>query len=169
MEIKNGSILEMPYESEYYDLVCAFDVVEHVEDDATAIQELFRVCKPGGKILVTVPAFMSLWSTHDIVNQHFRRYTKKQLLSLFRENKGNIIRATYFNSLMFIPIWIIRRLQFIVNGTKKVSDLKPDNNWTQGGILSKILYCIFDLDRIMLKKMDLPIGVSFMVAWQKMK
>lgn len=167
LNIKNGSILELPYEDEQFDLVCAFDVVEHVAYDAKAIEELFRVCKPGGKIFVTVPAFMSLWSTHDIVNQHFRRYTKKELLQHFRNNHGRLLRSTYFNSIMFIPVWIVRRLQYILNGNKTPSDLKPDNNWTKGGLLSNLLYKIFDIDRYLLRSFDLPIGVSLMVAWEK--
>lgn len=167
MNIKHGSILELPYENEEFDLVCAFDVVEHVDDDKSAVKELFRVCKPGGHILVTVPAFMSLWSTHDIVNQHFRRYTKQSILSLFSQNEGVKIRSTYFNFLMFLPVWMIRRLQFLIGGKKRTADLKPDNSWTGGSILSRLLYFIFDIDRFLLKKIDLPIGVSFMLVWKK--
>lgn len=167
MDIVNGSILDLPYADASFDLVCAFDVVEHVDDHQKAIQELRRVCKPGGKIFITVPAFMSLWSTHDLVNQHFRRYTKDQLLELFPTAAGRCIRKTYFNSLLFIPVWMVRRIQYLLFRSKKQEELKPDNEWSGGGLISKILYTIFDIDRFLLRKMDLPFGVSFMFIWEK--
>jgi ubiquinone/menaquinone biosynthesis C-methylase UbiE len=69
IEVIEGSILELPFEDNYFDFVCAFDVVEHVENDKKAISEMKRVCKQKGKICITVPAFQSLWSHHDEINQ----------------------------------------------------------------------------------------------------
>ncbi|HMP94273.1 MAG TPA: class I SAM-dependent methyltransferase, partial [Phnomibacter sp.] len=62
IEVIQGSVLELPYESNQYDVVCAFDVIEHVDDHALAVTQLQRVCKPGGLVLISVPALMSLWS-----------------------------------------------------------------------------------------------------------
>jgi ubiquinone/menaquinone biosynthesis C-methylase UbiE len=84
MDFINGSITELPFDDNKFDLVCAFDVVEHVEEDALAIRELHRVCKPGGYTFTTVPTFRFMWSEHDEINEHVRRYTMKSYLALFK-------------------------------------------------------------------------------------
>jgi ubiquinone/menaquinone biosynthesis C-methylase UbiE len=73
---------ELPFKDEEFDLICAFDVIEHVEDDLLGIREMKRVCKNEGLMVLTVPAYMFLWSHHDEVNQHYRRYTLKNLKNL---------------------------------------------------------------------------------------
>ncbi len=66
---------EIPYSDEAYDLVCAFDVLEHVEEDGKAVAALARKLKPGGVLLCTAPANQWMWSQHDVINQHYRRYS----------------------------------------------------------------------------------------------
>ena len=166
MKIDQGSITELPYPDNAYDCVCAFDVVEHVEDHQTAISELFRVCKPGGKIFITVPAFMSLWSNHDVVNHHFRRYRKQQMLDLFSANGGRLLRTTYFNFFLFMPIFMVRSVQRIFS-RKKQEELKPDNDMIESGLINAIFQSIFSFERSLLKKMNFPFGVSMMVVWEK--
>lgn len=166
MKIDHGSITSLPYADHSFDCVCAFDVVEHVEDHAFAISNMFRVCKPGGKIFITVPAFMSLWSTHDLVNHHFRRYKKKQLLALFETHGGRMIRTTYFNFLLFIPIYLIRVLQRIFIRTKQ-DQLKPDNEMIESGIVNAIFHAIFSIERKLLNRFNFPFGVSLLVIWEK--
>src|SRR5690606_6783902 len=100
LEIIQGSVLELPFADNSFDLVCAFDIIEHVENDQKAVEEMLRVLKPGGSICVTVPAFMSLWTKHDDINLHFRRYRKEGLESLFNKAKGGIGQCFYFNSFL---------------------------------------------------------------------
>jgi SAM-dependent methyltransferase len=110
LKIIHGSITELDFENNSFDLVCAFDVVEHVEDDALAVAEMKRVLKPNGIMLLTVPAFMDLWSHHDEINHHFRRYTIPELKKHFPEKQENIIFKSYFNTWLFIPIYAFRKL-----------------------------------------------------------
>lgn len=166
LKIDQGSITELPYYDDSFDCVCAFDVVEHVEDHQKALIELFRVCKPGGKIFITVPAFMSLWSNHDVVNHHFRRYRKQQMLDLFSANGGRLLRTTYFNFFLFIPIFLVRSLQRIFF-RKKQEELKPDNDMIESGLINTIFQSIFSFERSLVKKMNFPFGVSLMVVWEK--
>lgn len=166
MTIDQGSITELPYEDQSFDCVCAFDVVEHVEDHELALSNLFRVCKPGGKIFITVPAFMSLWSSHDVVNHHFRRYRQKPMLGLFSANGGRLLRSTYFNFLLFIPIFVIRSVQRIFS-RKNSEQLKPDNERFESGTLNALFFSIFSLERKLLDKFNLPFGVSLLVLWEK--
>lgn len=166
MKIDHGSITSLPYEDNLFNCVCAFDVVEHVEEHELAIKELFRVCKPGGKIFITVPAFMSLWSSHDEVNHHFRRYRKEELFMLFKKQGGRRIRSTYFNFLLFPPIFLVRILQRILVSKAK-EELKPDNEIFNSGLINRILGTIFSFERLWLKKFNFPYGVSLLLIWKK--
>lgn len=166
MKIDQGSITELPYPDDAFDFVCAFDVVEHVEDHQKAISELVRVCKAGGKIFITVPAFMSLWSNHDVVNHHFRRYRKDQILNLFIPNGGRLIRTTYFNFFLFIPIFLVRSLQRMFTRKNQI-ELKPDNDMIESGFINAVFQSIFSFERSLLKKINFPFGVSLLVMWEK--
>ena len=163
LDVIQGSITALPYPNGSFDLVCAFDVVEHVEDDQRAVSELIRVCKPGGYVIVTVPAFMSLWSDHDVVNAHFRRYRKGQLRALFTE--GTAVRSTFFNTLLFPPIWLARRLGRLLK--RPDTPPKPDNEWMQHPLTDKLFGSIFSIERPLLRKVNLPFGVSLAVVWRK--
>src|SRR5690349_10626901 len=96
-----GSITEVPIESGSIDLVTAFDIIEHVEDDGAAFAELARVCRPGGYALVTVPALQFLWGNQDVVSQHQRRYTRAQLEAHVRSAGFVPRRLSYFNAILF--------------------------------------------------------------------
>jgi SAM-dependent methyltransferase len=165
LDIVQGSITELPFENDSFDLVCAFDVIEHVEDDRLAVSELMRVCKPGGIVFVTVPAFMSLWSAHDEINLHYRRYRKKGLQALF--SGGRIMRTTYFNTLLFPLIWMARTLGNMVGRTGKVT--KPDNEWMQSRLTDLLFGFIFSMERPLIQNINLPFGVSLAVLWEKDK
>ena len=91
--------LELPDES--FDLVTALDVIEHIDADARATGELIRVTKPGGHVLITVPAYPSLWSEHDEVNCHVRRYRAEQLRALVIGHGCTIRRFSYMNTALF--------------------------------------------------------------------
>ena len=163
LDVIQGSITALPYADASFDLVCAFDVVEHVSDDKLAVSELMRVCKPGGLVFVTVPAFMSLWSEHDEVNFHYRRYRKNQLIGMF--SNGKLHRSTYFNTLLFPPIWVARRLGRLMK--RKHSAPKPDNEWMQHPFTDKLFGAIFSLERLLLCLINQPFGVSLAVIWKK--
>src|SRR6201994_1166732 len=78
-EVIEGSVLEMPFDPGSFDLAASLDVIEHLDDDLAALRELRRVVAPGGTLLITVPAYQWLWSGHDEINHHFRRYTRRSL------------------------------------------------------------------------------------------
>ncbi len=169
MKVINGSIVELPFADNSFDLVCAFDVIEHVEDDILALAEMKRVCKPNGLVTVTVPAFMLLWSHHDIVNQHFRRYTKNNLQQLFTSNNLTYSVATYYNSILFLPIFMFRLFTKIIpqkwirKGAGSDATLGSEN-----GFVNKVMYQIFNIELTLLKGMKFPLGVSiFMSATKK--
>jgi SAM-dependent methyltransferase len=108
-EVVAGSILEMPFAESSFDFAVSLDVIEHLEDDLAALRELRRTIAPGGALLVTVPAYQWLWSGHDQINHHHRRYTRRSLQRVAEQAGWKQTRTTYFNSLL-LPIAVILRL-----------------------------------------------------------
>ena len=107
-EVIEGSVLEMPFADDSFDLAVSLDVIEHLEDDLGALRELRRVVAPGGSLLVTVPAYQWLWSGHDEINHHHRRYTRRSLQRVAEQAGWEQTRTTYFNSLL-LPVAILLR------------------------------------------------------------
>jgi len=168
LDIINGSILALPFPDDSFDLVCAFDVIEHVENDLLAISEMKRVCKKGGMLTVTVPAFMSLWSHHDIVNQHYRRYTQTNLIKLFTANELNYNKLTYYNTLLFIPIYIFRVLSKLVPEKWIRSGAGSDATITsENGLFNTLMEKVFSLELYLLKFLKFPFGVSIYLSSKK--
>jgi SAM-dependent methyltransferase len=108
-EVVAGSVLEMPFADDSFDLAVSLDVIEHLEDDLAALRELRRAIAPGGALLVTVPAYQWLWSGHDEINHHHRRYTRRSLQQVAEQAGWKQTRTTYFNSLL-LPVAILLRV-----------------------------------------------------------
>jgi len=107
-EVVEGSVLEMPFPDASFDLAVSLDVIEHLEDDVAALRELRRTVAPGGALLVTVPAYKWLWSGHDVINHHYRRYTRRSMQRVAEQAGWRQARTTYFNSLL-LPVAILLR------------------------------------------------------------
>lgn len=170
--VLNASITELPFEADAFDLVCAFDVIEHVEDHQLAVNEMYRVCKPGGHVYVTVPAYMSLWSKHDVINHHVRRYTRKNLTALFTELRGRKITSTYFNSLLFPPIYLFRVISTLIRPPRAAEQESSDFDVIQsksiaGKLINAILGGIFSIEVVLLKFLRFPAGVSILFLFRK--
>ncbi|MGD2080511.1 MAG: class I SAM-dependent methyltransferase [Nitrospirota bacterium] len=105
-EKKVGDASELDYPEGFFDVVVAFDLLEHVEEDAKAVGEIYRVLKPGGKFLFTVPAFNFLFSEHDRRLGHFRRYSKKSLSQLLGDFDS--VKMGYWMSTLFFPLAVQR-------------------------------------------------------------
>ncbi|HEV8507042.1 MAG TPA: class I SAM-dependent methyltransferase [Chitinophagaceae bacterium] len=165
----HGSITSLPFEDGQFDLVCAFDVVEHVEEDKLAISELHRVCKPGGYVFTTVPTFKFLWSEHDVVNEHKRRYTMRNYLSLFDKSISKIRFKSFFNFFLFPPIALFRVVSSALKSNNSKKPATSDNSKLSDTGVSKILYRIFRSETGLLKRgIKLPVGVSLMVISKKL-
>jgi len=166
-QVVEASVITMPFENNSFDVVCAFDVIEHVDNDAAAMNELQRVCKTGGVVCVTVPAFPLLWSSHDIANGHVRRYTKNSLLTL-AEFFPQLLNAEirYFNSLLFLPILVARKFSAIF----KKDAVKGQSDFTfykTPRILNALFKLIFSAEPLLLPFISFPVGVSMIGVWKK--
>jgi SAM-dependent methyltransferase len=103
-----AAVEELPFADATFDLVTCLDVIEHTPDDEITLAELLRVTRPGGRLLVTVPAYPALWSSHDEANQHYRRYTRGSLLSAAVAAGWRLQRDSYFNSALLAPAALVR-------------------------------------------------------------
>lgn len=167
IKVTKADITQLPFEDDSFDLVCGFDVLEHVEAHDSALKELHRVCKVDGHICITVPAFQQLWSHHDEVNGHFRRYRMGELNSLIQKCIAVQLKAwTYFNTILFIPILLTRKFQR--KPTARIEKQQSDfETYQKGSIINKILYNLFSLELGLLKYWRLPFGVSLFCFLQK--
>ncbi len=136
-----------------YDMIALLDVLEHIEDDGASLQSLKRRLKPGGKILLTVPANPWMWSAHDVAHHHHRRYTKASLARVAREAGLKIEILSPFNSLLF-PIAAAARLAGKLMGKKTSDDQMPS------APINVALTKIFGLERHLVGRVPMPPGVS---------
>ena len=145
-----------------YEVVCCFDVIEHVEDDLDAIAALKQLVKPaGGVLVVTVPAYQWMWSSHDVANQHFRRYTIRRVRYLMESVGFKVCYSSYFNTLLFPLAVLSKSLEWInVKKTKKTEwAVKMPRSW-----INNLLQWIFGLERYWAGKISIPFGLSIVVV-----
>ncbi|MBA3897367.1 MAG: class I SAM-dependent methyltransferase [Sphingomonadaceae bacterium] len=136
-----------------YDLVAVLDVIEHVEDDRAALKAIAARLKPGGRILVTVPQFMFLWSGHDVANHHFRRYSKATLRHAIDEAGLKVELLQSFNSLLF-PLAVASRVAARMTGREGSDDTPPPRP------VNALFQAIFALERFLVGRAPMPPGVS---------
>jgi SAM-dependent methyltransferase len=145
----------------HYDLVGAFDVIEHIDDDKAALASIASRLKPGGKLVMTVPAHQWMWSAHDVVNHHKRRYSKSALKQLIAASPLRLDALGYFNSLLF-PVAVAERLSSKIRG-KDEADLS-----VPPGPINAALEGVFAVERHLVGRLPLPPGLSlFAVASAK--
>jgi len=107
-DVAIGRLEQLPWPDATFDLITSLDVIEHTPDDREALAELRRVCRPGGWLLVTVPAHQALWSGHDEANHHYRRYSRSMLRSAAAGAGWSVTRITSFNSVLLAPAAAVR-------------------------------------------------------------
>lgn len=166
--LANGSTL--PFANESFDVVSAQEVLEHIEDDASALREWSRVLKQNGVLFLTCPAYQWMWGPADKFALHFRRYTASRLKKVVADNGYDIVKASYFNTLLFPGIATIRlaRKPFINLDTMSVMDMEKAFDFNIGPqFLNGILAWIFGLERYLLRWFYLPFGVSIILLARK--
>jgi len=153
---------ELAFDDETFDILVASDILEHTKDDSKTLKEWGRVLKPGGFLILFVPMFPEMWSMHDEVNHHYRRYTKKGLLSLLRR-EFVIERSSYWNTCLFFPVGAMRVLQRAVPFNFK----KRDQLYPVPSFVNQLLFRLLQVENLVLTKINLPIGISTFTILQK--
>ncbi len=162
-EVRRGWLPEnFPYLDQKFDAIICLDVIEHINDDQKSLRILKDHLSDDGIMIITVPALQLLWSKWDDLNHHKRRYSKKQLEQVILNAGLKIDRITYYNSLLFLPVFLIRIIKNIIKSDSEKSDTDLPNS-----ILNWILEKIFSFEKWLLHVISFPIGVSLIAVVRK--
>lgn len=157
---------KLPFPDRSFDVTCAFDLLEHIEDDLSFLNEIKRVTQTHGKILLIVPAHPQLWSEHDVALHHKRRYTRKQFELLIRNADLTCSRMTYFNSLLF-PVALAYRTFKNLLPKKNSSTVRSEFFIELPSLVNATLLKLFEMEGAILPKRDIPFGLSLLAVCQK--
>lgn len=163
LSVFTGTIenLPVPIREQQFDVITLFDVLEHIEDDLAALDIIAARFKKGGRLAMTVPAYQWMWGQQDVVNLHFRRYTLGELQRKLIAKGFRITRATYFNTLLFPPIALVRLLARLKPGKSEAA--RSDFEYNTGAI-NELLFHIFAAEASLTQYISFPFGVSIFVV-----
>jgi SAM-dependent methyltransferase len=145
----------IPIASRAIDAVLAFDVIEHLDDDRAGLREIERVLRPGGALVLNVPAFPSLWSGKDTANHHYRRYTKSSLRAALADSGFTVARLTFTNAALFLPIWLWRQIERRAKRPWNPRAEFHPRPWVNAALLG-----LLEVERRWLERFDFPFGTS---------
>lgn len=146
-----------------FDVVTAFDVLEHIPDAVGALRGIRAVLAPQGLLVLTVPAFGFLWSVHDAVHHHQRRYTVDMLTGQLSAAGLRLRWSSYFNSLLFPPIAAVRLLRRALPKSLK-NELRSDVEMGSSGLPNQVLKAVFSAERHVVPRVSLPFGMSLIAV-----
>jgi SAM-dependent methyltransferase len=154
-EVHCGPAEAIPIAEGAYDLVTMFDVLEHLEVEAPALGEVARLLAPGGRFVFTVPAFMFLWSGHDVALHHHRRYRRGQLKRVLEAAGFHVDWLSYYNVGLFPAVAAVRMLRKLRGGGEEKADVAAGD-----GPLATLLETAFAFERHLVGRIPAPVGVS---------
>jgi SAM-dependent methyltransferase len=166
-DVRIGRLEELPWGDETFDLITCLDVIEHTPDDRVTLRELHRVTRPGGYLVVTVPAYQALWSQHDVENHHFRRYEREPLRRAAGDAGWTVTRMTSFNSLLLPIAASVRLIQQRRPRRRENGDYKADLDvgpvWLNGLLEQPLRYEA----RWLARGRRLPAGLSLLAVLKR--
>ncbi len=172
LDVCQGAGDGLPFGDNTFDLVALLDTVEHIPDEFGVFAEVRRVLKPGGKLIVTVPAFMWLWSYNDEINEHQRRYTAPELRQKLEISGLRVKRLSYNNFFLFPLVAGLRLLrpeqpQLDSPHTTDAADVYQVEMEPIPEPVNSILHTVGWVEAELLERMDLPVGVSVICVAEK--
>lgn len=161
----------LPIRSGSIGLLTVFDVLEHGEDDVAMLREAFRVCAEGGWAAFSVPAYRFMWGDHDVAAQHYRRYSLREIVGKIQDAGFEVRRTTYLNTFLFPVSFVFRQsknfLTFLRRSLGREVVPRSDFRATAPSWLNPLLLRIFTAEALVLKKYDLPFGLSLFCLARK--
>lgn len=160
--LKKAEVENTQYPAETFDLVLGLDILEHCDDDLLALKEMYRICKIGGYCILTVPAYQFLFGGHDVAAYHRRRYSFGDLRPKLEKTGFSVIKATYFNTLLFPVALCFRILQNYLKSCRFRKDANTDFVHPVPRFLNITLGGIFGLEKYLLRILNFPFGLSLL-------
>lgn len=157
--LSRGQLPDGIPEGKKWDLITAFDVIEHIDDPVTSLHAVRRALTPDGHLVVTVPAYQFLWSRHDELNHHRRRYTLPLLREHLEAGGFRVTWSSYFNSFLFPPIAAVRLSQKLMPSRDTGSDFTE-----AGPTVNRVLDFVFSSERFVVSRGRFPFGVSILAV-----
>jgi SAM-dependent methyltransferase len=158
LDVREGALPDaIPLEPARWDAVCLFDVLEHLDDEAAALAACRRLLAPRGRLFVTVPAYAWLWSRHDELLGHRRRYTARSLRQVVERAGFTVERLTYFNTLLAPPIMAVRLVRAALRSPGHDLD-RP------APLVNRVLAACFSAEARLLGWTSVPFGISILLA-----
>lgn len=152
-----------------YDVVGAFDLLEHTDNDLLVMKKMFEACKKGGRIIVTVPAHRFLWSYFDILAHHKRRYSQKDLIEKIAQAGFQLERVSFFMTLLLPIVFVYRTIIRLSGRDKNLINQKgrllPEH--VPVPILNTIALFFLKVEKLLLRFIDLPFGTSLILIAKK--
>ncbi len=146
------------------EMVTAFDVLEHLDDDLGALEAIHAVLPDGGVVVITVPAYAFLWGQHDVINGHRRRYRARQIRALLEASGFQVDRLTYFNTLLFPIVVLVRASRRL----RSRGAIDPASDFTMPRpAVNRLLLAVFSFEARLLRRASLPFGVSILAVGRK--
>jgi len=165
-DLARADVRRLPFADGTFDVVTAMDIIEHIDDDKAASSEIFRVLRPGGRLLVTVPAFTSLWSEHDEALHHYRRYTVPRLKDLFQRVGLSVDKVSYTVTTLFPAIWAYRQVSNLL--PKRHGDVEKKANLVNfSEPVNAALLSLSRWETRLVQRLSLPFGVSVVCVARK--
>lgn len=143
------------------------DVIEHIDDDKAVVERANQILEKEGYLIASVPAYQWLWSNHDVIHMHKRRYTKRTFNKLLQESGFNIVFSTYFNSILFLPAVLKRFYDNIMHKDSSSVNPKAEVIDPVSPFVNKLFLKIFYFERFILSKTSIPFGLSIFTIAKK--
>lgn len=164
IDVINANVTRLPFKDDSFDLVVILEVLEHLKEEKKALAEIYRVLKFDGLILISVPAFPLLWGNQDIAALHKRRYSKIELIEKVQDVGFSVIKTSYMNFLLFLPISLFRLMRNAFFGTKA----SLDSEIFSGSLfLNHYLSTFLKIEALLMRKFNLPFGITLFCVAQK--
>lgn len=158
---------EIPFSDRHFDIITSLGVIEHVTDHERFAAELHRVCKPGGYALLLTSAFPMLWSQHDDIVHHKRRYRKRGFEAVLQTAGFNIVKCSYVNAVLFPMLLPLRLLQRVLTTKPLLVGQTTSDVFMPPAFLNRLLYQLLVWEARCLPHIDLPVGVGLVALVQR--